>query len=887
MRARFPRRGVRSPLDPEPRTEVEAELAFHLEERVRDYVARGMDPAAARAAAIERFGDFKGVQTLCTQMLEQDRRAADRRDWFADLRQDLRYGVRSALRAPLFSLLAILTLALGIGANAAVFGVVKSVLLDALPYADADRLVRVYGRLKDGTLERSSLSAGTVTDFAERQRSFSRIAHFFNGTEDITYAAESGPMAMKATLVGAGFFHTLGVRPVLGRTLTDADAAPGAAPVTMMSFAAWQRLFGGDPKVIGRPVRINGTAGEVVGVLPRGFVGPMGEADFWFPLDLGPMLRNPVNARRTQWLGLVGRLAPGATVEAAQSELAGISADLEREHPQDALGFTVSTVPLRDSMVGETRTPLLVLMTSAGLVLLITCANLAGALLSRALSRRKEFAVRVALGAGRGRLVRQLLTESTVLALAGGAAGIGLAALGLAALRELALPVLPAYAELSLDGGAVLLMTVITLCTGLAFGMAPALSVGRSEPQGTLRDEGRSSESRRSRHLRGALVAGQIALSISLLAGAGLLARSLWAMTKAPLGFDPEGVLTVAIQLPAGEYDSEEKRVRFYAQLEDRLRALPGVTGVGSTSELPSPDLNRNGLTIEGVTWPPGSGQPFINYGRVSDDYFRTMGIVLKKGRTFRPTDNLDAPPVIVISEAMERRYWPDGGAIGAHIRLGPNMQAPWAEVIGVVTDVRNDPALPQPDPMTYASYRQNPGDSRTFLLRTQGDPLSLVRLFQRELSALDPGIPINRAVPLRDFLAEGLASRRLPVVLMTAFSGLALLLASIGIYAMFASMASAREQEFGVRVALGSSRRAIAGLVLRQGAVWMAAGLAGGMVGVVAVTRFLRDLLYGVPPFDPVALGTAAVTLLVCATVALLFPVRRATRVDPIMVLH
>jgi putative ABC transport system permease protein len=887
MRARFPRGGVRSPLDPEPQAEVEAELAFHLEERVRDYVARGMDPAAARAAAIERFGDLKGVRKICTELLEADRRAADRRDWFADLRQDLRYGVRSALRAPLFSLLAIVTLALGIGANAAVFGVVKSVLLDALPYADADRLVRVYGRLKDGTLERSSLSAGAVTDFAERQKSFSRLAHFMSGTVDVTYAAESGPVATKAALVGAGFFQTLGVRPRLGRTLTDADAEPDAPRVLMLSFAAWQRFFGGDPEVIGRPARINGVTGEVVGVLPGGFVGPMGEADLWFPLDIRPTLRDPISARRSHWLGLVGRLAPGATVETAQSELVTLASDIEREYPQDALGFTVSTEPLRDSMVGETRTPLLVLMASAGLVLLITCANLAGALLSRALSRRKELAVRVALGAGRGRLVRQLLTESTVLALAGGAAGLLLAALGLAALRELALPALPAYAELSLDPGAVLLMTALTLCTGLAFGLAPALSVGRSEPQGTLRDEARSSESRRSRHLRGALVAGQIALSISLLAGAGLLARSLWAMTTAPLGFNPEGVLTVTVQLPPSGYDSEEKQLRFHEQLEDRLRVLPGVTGVASTSELPMPQMNRNGLTIEGVTWPSGGGQPFINYARVSDGYFRTMGIALLKGRTFQPTDGVDKPPVIVISEAMARRYWPDGRALGAHIRLGPNTEAPWAEVIGIVADVRNDPALPEPDPMSYATYRQGAGGPRTYMLRTPGDPLSLVRLFRRELAALDPALPITRAIPMRDFLSEGLAGRRLPVVLMTAFGALALLLASVGIYAMFASMAAAREQEFGVRVALGSSRRAIAGLVLRQGGVWMAAGLAGGAVGVVLVVRFLRGLLYGVPPFDPVALGAAALTLLACAAAALLVPVRRATRVDPITVLR
>jgi predicted permease len=879
---------VRRLFAPEPQTEVDDELAFHIEERARDYVARGMDPAAARAAALQRFGNLDAVRSECTELLKADRRAAGRRDWFDDLRQDLWYGVRSAVRSPLFSLLAIATLALGIGANAAVFGVVKSVLLDALPYSEADRLVRVYSTTRDGTVERSGLSAGAVLHFTERQRSFSRVAFFFPFTDPVAYSSDAGALSAKGALVGATLFQTLGVRPHLGRTLTEADAAPDAPRVVMLSFEAWHRLFAGDPGVIGRSVRLNLAPREVVGVLPRGFIAPSGEADFWFPLDLAPTLQNPITAWRRHWLAVIGRLAPGVTLEMAQRELVALAVDVEREHPDGAAGFTVMTLPLRDDMVGETRTPLLVLMASAGLVLLITCANLAGALLSRTLSRRKEFAVRAALGAGHSRLVRQLLTESTVLALAGGAAGLLLASFGLAVLRGLALPVLPAYADLSLDGGAVLVTLLLTLCTGLAFGVAPALSAGRSDLQSTLRDEARgASEGRRSRLLRGALVAGQIALSVSLLAGAGLLARSLWAMTTAPLGFNPEGVLTMSFQLPWRRYETEEDCRRFQEQLEERLRTLPGVTAVASASELPSPVMNRNGLAIQGVTWPKGAGQPFINSVSVSDDYFRTMGIPLLRGRTFTTADRKDTPQAIVISESMERRYWPDGRALGARLRLGPNQEAPWAQVIGVVGDVRNDPAQPGPEPMTYASTRQSAWGGGTFVVRTQRDPLSLVRPFQRELKAIDPEIPIQRAVPLRELLSEGLANRRLPVVLMTAFGALALLLASLGVYAMFASMAAAREPEFGIRVALGSSRRAIAGLVLRQGGVWMAAGLAGGALGVVAVARLLSGLLYGVPPFDPIALGATAVTLLACATAALLVPVRRATRVDPITVLR
>lgn len=818
-----------------------------------------------------------------------DPRAGGGRGWLNDFRQDLRFALRSAARAPLFTLLALLTLAVGIGANAAVFGVVKSVLLDALPYADADRLVRVYGRLEDGSLERSSLSAGTITDFGERQRSFARLAHFYPTVIDVTYVQEGDPGVLAVALVGPTFFQTLGVVPRAGRSFTEADAATGAPPVAMLSHEAWVREFGGDPGIVGRRIDLNYKATEVVGILPRGFVSPIGEADVVVPLDIGPALADPARARGQHWLGLVGRLRPGVGIDQAQRELAGIAAGPALEHPGSEGGLTVQAVSLRDAMVGDTRTPLIVLMASAALVLLITCANLAGALLSRTISRRKEFAVRVALGAGRGRLVRQLLTESMLLGAAGGLAGLLLAVLGLTFLRKLAPTALPAYAELSLDGGAVITTMLIALLTGIAFGVTPALSAGRQDPQATLRDEARgTSESVRSRRLRGVLVAGQIALCVSLLSGAGLLVRSLWAMTSAPLGFDPEGVLTAKVQLPSRDYESLESRIRFFEQYEERLRALPGVTGVASTSELPMPEMNRNGLEIQGVAWPTASEQHFIAYSSVSDDYFRTMRIPLLRGRTFGPTERTNTTQAIVINEAMEKRYWPRGDALGARIHLGPPLaEGAWAEVVGIVGDVRNDPALPRPDPMAFASRRQETFGSRVFVIRTGGDPLTLVQPAERALRELDPTLPLRDPAPLRAILDEGLAGRRLPVLLMTAFGALALLLATMGVYAMFAAMAAAREQEFGVRVALGSSPGAIAGLVLRQGGVWMAAGLAGGALGVVLVTRLLRDLLYGVPQFDPVAIGMAVVMLLACATAALLVPVHRATRVDPTSILR
>jgi putative ABC transport system permease protein len=863
--------------------DIEDEIAFHLEERTQELTAEGMDPVAARTQAVREFGDVAEARAELEQIGRRRVRQTRRSSWWSDLRQDLRYGIRSALHAPLFSLLAILTLALGIGANAAVFGVVKSVLLDSLPYADADRLVRVYGHLVTGTDDRGPLSAGMVNDIAERQRSFESLSYFQSFVPDAVVGGDEGPRIEKVAWVSEGLFRTLGVPAVRGRTFRPEDVDPDTARVVVLTHAAWQRVFTGDPEVLGRDVRVNGIPRTVIGVLPRDFVAPMGEADLFFALDLRQTLNDPIRVRRRHWLGLVGRLKPGVTHESAQRELAAVGADLAREYPEDNGSIAIKAMPLRDAMVGDTRTPLLVLMASAGLVLLITCANLAGALLSRALSRHKEFAVRVALGAGRGRLVRQLLTESTLLALAGGAAGLLLAALLLSVLRGLALPALPAYADLSLDGGAVLITTLLALGTGLAFGVAPALSVGRSDPQGTLRDETRSSsESRRSRGLRGALVAGQIALSLSLLAGAGLLARSLWAMTTSPLGFDPDGVLTVGVQLPNRDYGTWERRLQFHQEFEERLRGLPGVVGVASTSEVPTQVDSWNGITVVGAPPPADEAQPFVLYASVSDDYFRALRVPLLRGRTFDERDHADAPPTVVISDALARQFWPGGDPLGARIRLGPDPNSTPLEVIGIVGDVRNDPARPDAEPITYVSRRQNPWDPQTFLLRTEGDPFSLVKLAERELAALDPGVPLKGATTLRAVLGEGLAGRRLPVMLMTAFGALALLLVSVGVYALFASMAAAREREFGVRMALGSTPGAIAGLVLRQGGVWMLLGLAGGALGIVLVSRLLGDLLYGVAPFDPLTLGTAVAILLACATVALLTPVRRATRVDP-----
>ncbi|HUQ84094.1 MAG TPA: ABC transporter permease [Gemmatimonadaceae bacterium] len=873
-----------------PRIEqdVDAEVAFHLSMRAAELEAQGLPPDEARAEALRRFGNThqwsEAMSAEDRERLVEERRA----EWLGDLRQDLGYGVRSLLRAPLFSLLAVLTLALGIGANAAIFGVVKSVLLDALPYTEPDRLVQIFGRWHDGSNDRGPVSLGTRLALAERGRSFERLAAFEALAREAVFTGDGDPRVLKLLWAEPSLFQTLGVSAARGRLLRDDDTAPDTVRSVVLSYATWQRLYGGDPAAIGKIATINGIPREVVGVLPRDFISPVTDAEVFFPLSFRGMTRDPVGMHRRQFLGVIGRLKAGVTRDNAARDVTAISAALSREMPKEYGSVGAVAVPVRDAMVGDTRTPLIVLMASAGLVLLITCANLASALLSRTLSRRKEFAVRVALGAGRGRLVRQLLTESMVLAIAGGVTGLVLAIGGLAALRSLAAHALPKYAELTLDGGALAVTALIAFVTGLAFGVAPALAAGRSHPHATLRDEARgASESLKSRRLRGVLVASQIALCLSLLAGAALLARSLWAITSSPLGFNPDGVLTAIVQLPNASYRTEDARVRFFDQFEERVRSLPGVVAVASTGELPTRVMNRNGFFIEGAPMPPDDARQLARYTTVSPDYFRVVGLPIKSGHTFGPQDRAGSPPSIIISEGMAKRYWPNRDPVGTRVRLDADPGAEYFTVIGVVGDERNDPAKPDPEPAMYISNRLHVWNGPIFVIRTQGDPMTLVGGVRRELAAIDPALPLHNPTTLVSLISDGLAGRRLPVVLMMAFGGLALMLASVGVYAMFGAMAAAREREFGVRVALGSSRGAIATLVLRQGAVYMAAGLVGGALGVVGISRLLRGVLYGVASFDPIALGLAVLILIVSAMVALMVPVRRATKVDPITVLR
>jgi putative ABC transport system permease protein len=803
---------------------------------------------------------------------------------------DLRFALRSAGRAPLFSLLAVVTLALGIGANAALFAVVKPVLLDPLPYPQQDRLVRLFAHNTEAGEERWGLSAGMVDDMQRAQRSFSATAAFFSFPQEAVIGGGDRPMVSAAVIAEPDFFPILGVEPLLGRATFLPEELPPSGPALYMilTYEGWQRYTGRDPDIVGKQIPVFENPRTVVGVLPQGFVGPAGAADVYMPLNLSASLENPVTARRSYNFGVLARLAPGVGLAAAQAELDTLSAVIQRENPDDVRGVRFNALPLRTAMVGDTRMPLLILLASAALVLVIACANLAGAMLSRALSRRKEFAVRAALGAGRSTLIRQLLMESTVLAFAGGLLGIVLALLALYLARDLAATALPHFAALSLDAGTLAAVMVLTLVAGVAVGVLPAFVVAGANPQQAMVAQTRgATENRSSGRMRGVLVAAQIALCLSLLVSAGLLGRSLWGMANMPVGIEIGSVVSARTTLPLVRYREPDRQVQFHNEFAERVRGLPGVTDAATTVFLPQAIRSSNTFEIDGRPWPEGQAEPFVLWNAVSDDYFNTLRVPLLQGRMFDSREHLESPGVIVISDAMARRYWPDGDAVGSRIRIGPDFDSPRWEVIGVVGDVRNDPARIDAQPITYMSHRQAPGPQFHVVARTQGNADEALRHMERELAAIDPALPFEDAQSLAATLNANLAPRRLPVLLMAGFGGLALLLAAVGVYAMFSTMAAARERELGIRVAMGATRAAIARLVVGQGAVWLGIGVVLGAMATVGAGYALRGLLFGVSPFDPVTLVASATILVGAAAVALLAPVRKATSVDPMQVLR
>ncbi|HSA54809.1 MAG TPA: ABC transporter permease [Gemmatimonadaceae bacterium] len=877
MRPRFlrlPRRSSRR-----IRADLEEELRFYFDMRTRELVDGGIPEAEARREAIREFGDLEFTTRYCLAEDAMSNRDTHRADRLAELRQDVVHTWRTLRRAPAFTAVALVTLALGIGATTAIFSAVNGLLLRDLPYRDADAVVRIWGARFDAPDRAGQISVADFLDLRARQRSFTTLGAFAFGGG--TYVGPDEAVPLPGLRVEPQVMQALGIRPYLGRVFTLDDVS-AANPVIILAYGTWQRLLAGDSGIIGRTVNVSGQARTVVGVLPPAFFFPSAsETEIYTPLDLAALQSDPVRARRFRRLGAVGRLRDEATVEGAQVELVGIMRQLEREMPETNTNMSVLARSARDAVVGDVRPPLLVLFGASVLVLLIACANVAGMLLSRAVGRRQEIAVRAALGAGRGRLVRQMLTESLVLACCGAVGGILVAIWGSRALGTAARGVLPVAGLVRVDATVLVSALLVTFACGLAFGLVPAMSMSR-ELQAALRGGSTGTTAAAGGHrLRTALVTGQLALSVVLLVGAGLLTRSLLRLQGTDLGYDLDSAFTFEITLAGDRYRTVASHDQFFDALYEGIRALPGVVAAGGSGNLPLRGGSSASFAIEGQPRPE-ERLPEVGYQPVSDEWFAAMRIPLRRGRSFTRADHDSAPGVVILSEGLARTYWPGGDPIGARVRLGPDSTAPWGTVVGVVGDVRTG-VDGEARPTAYVSARQDHWGGAAVVVRTTGSPGALLAAVRHVVRGLDPALPIAAAGTLRHAQAQRLADRRLPMQLLSAFALLALALASVGVYGVMAFSVAARSREIGVRMALGARPASVFRMVLRQGIAAGTIGAAIGLAGAIALGRMMAGLLYGVGPVDLPTMVVSVAVLLLVALGASLVPARRAVRVDPL----
>ena len=795
---------------------------------------------------------------------------------------DLRYALRALARTPGFTLAVVLTLALGIGANSAIFSVVYGVLLRPLPYASPERLVVLYGRYPE--YGRTSTSLPDYRDWRDQSHSFEQLAARHKGTFVLTVDGE--PERVIADRVTANFFPTLGVRPAMGRGfLPEEDRAGGDDRVVVLSYGYWQRRFGGDPRVVGRQLQLSGHPWTVVGVAPQGF--EYGRAvDLWAPTRADTAM-----PRRAEYLDLVGRLKPGVSVAQANADVAAVVRRLAEQYPESNGNLRSEVIGLHEDLVSSVRPGLLAFMGAVALVLLIACANVANLLLARAATRDREVAVRVALGAGRGRLIRQLLTESTVLALLGGVAGMAIASWAVAAIRAVGVQFLPRQAELGMNAPVVLFSVVLALATGLLFGLAPALRLTSGALHASLREGARGSTSGALARVRSALVLGEVAVAFVLLVGAGLLIRSFDRLTQVDLGFQPAGVLTYSVTFPGAQFRDARQLPPLYQTVLERARALPGVRAVGVSADLPMSEPSDITFDVEGrpprsmrPNAPPEDVQPFA----VTADYFNALRIPLRRGRLLLPTDGPTAPRVTVINEQMARQAFPGEDPLGKRITLGDVADASsWMTIVGVVGNIAQAGVTAKPYSQLYASIMQSPSRVVYVSLRTDGAPARLVPAVRRMMREVAPDLVVNDVETLESLVARDIARPRLSVWLLGSFAAVALVLAAIGIYGVMSYTVAQRTREIGVRMALGADPAGVERLVVRQGMQPALIGVAVGLAGALAASRLIASLLYGVSALDPVTFALVPLFLATIALLATYLPARRATRVSPTVALQ
>ncbi len=810
--------------------------------------------------------------------------------------RDLFFGVRTLLKNPGFTVVAVLSLAIGIGANSAIFSVTNALLLRPLPYKDADRLAILWQRSPGLNVAQDWFSPGQYLDVKADNQVFEQVAVTIGASFNLT--GQGGPEHIDGARVSSSLFPLLGVKPALGRVLLPEEDAAGKATTVILSYGFWQRRFGGDPGVIGKTLILSGNSFEIVGVTPAGFsltkeimpaVNAIERADVFLPL---PMAASARTNRGNEDFNIFARLKPGITLAQAQADMDLIAARMKQQYPESYPphgGLTISVVPLLKQVVGEIDLALYVLLGAVGFVLLIACANVANLLLSRAAVRQKEIAIRTAVGASRLRVIRQLLTESALLSLMGGLLGVLIAVCAVEALRRLGPANIPRLNEINVDGRVMAFTFLISLLTGIVFGLAPALRTSRVDLNETLKEGGRSAGAfGRSHHLtRKLLVVAEVALSLIVLICAGLLIRSYQRIVNAHPGFDSSNVQAMRLSLPAGKYATPESIVAFFRQAGEKLKQLPGVESVGASYSLPMSTVAFawEPITVEGYV-PPTANDTIISTVRiVNPDYFPTMRIRLAQGRYFTEQDIKGAQETAIVNEALAARFWPNEYPIGKRLQRGKS--GPWRTIIGVISDAKEYSVEKEPPIAVYYPAEQVIARNMYLVIRTTSDPIPMTTAIIKAIQDVDPEMPVYDVGSMEQRLSGSLAGRRFAMFLLGVFAVIAMILASIGIYGVMAYSVNQRTHEIGVRVALGARPRDVLSLIIRQGMTLALTGAAAGLIAAFGLTRLMTKMLFGVSATDPLTFAGVAVLLAGVALLACWIPARRAAKVDPMVALR